>query len=237
MLEATGVHLTQASCEPHLRSGGARSVIITAPPKDASVPLYVCGVNAVGASLHTGSTRIISSASCTTAALAPLLKLLHDNFTILDGFVTIIHAVTASQRVVDAAPRHPTSSLRSGRAASNLVPAHTGAALSISRVLPELDGKILCSAWRVPVADVSALDVCVRTADVAGMPHVPSLLRAAAASGAMHRILRVSEEELVSGDYKGEACAVVVDAHACASLNAHQIKLTAWFDNEAGYGA
>jgi glyceraldehyde 3-phosphate dehydrogenase len=179
-----------------------------------------------GAVMH-----VVSCASCTTHALAPLAAVVDAVVGIEEGAVCVIHAVTASQKVCDGVPK-PGGSHRSGRAANNIVPAATGAAASIGRLLPRLHGRLICSAWRVPVQDVSVLDLVVRTERPTSLANVMAALRAAAADGPLRTVLRVEEQERVSSDFVGEAASCVVDAHSCAALGERMLKLTAWFDNE-----
>lgn len=236
VIDASGAHTSSAAAQAHLEAG-ALKVLIAAPPAAHEAeppPVLVLGVNS--ASFDVRANAVVSAPSCTVHCLAPLLAALDASAGVHEAVACIIHAVTASQHVCDGAPK-PGASLRSGRAGGNLVPAATGAAACVARLLPRLRGRLLCSAWRAPLADVSAIQLALRTQRPTSLAHLLAALRAAAAEGPLRGALRVCDAELVSSDFRGERAACVVDAHACAALNEHCFSLAAWFDNEAGYAA
>jgi glyceraldehyde 3-phosphate dehydrogenase len=211
----------------HLK-GGSKRVIISAPSKDA--PMYVMGVNQ---EKYDGAT-VISNASCTTNCLAPLAKVINDEFEIIEGLMTTIHAATATQLVVDG-PAKGGKDWRAGRSAlTNLIPASTGAAKAVGEVIPELKGKLTGMAVRVPTADVSLVDLTVRTKkDVTG-PQVMAALKKAS-EGSLKGILGYTEDEVVSTDFIHDARSSIVDASSCIFLNKNFFKVVSWYDNEWGY--
>ena len=228
VLEATGMFTGAERAEGHLRAG-AEKVLISAPSKDA--PMFVWGVN------HRelkADMRVVSNASCTTNCLAPLAKVINDAFGIENGLLTTIHAVTATQKTVDGfSPKD----LRSGRSAlENIIPAFTGAAKAVGKVLPELAGSLTGIAMRVPVADVSAVDLTVSL-----KKHVPysEICREMerAAKGDMKGIIQYTEDDPVSSDIVGNTHSCIFDAGAGLALNEGFMKLIAWYDNEVGYTA
>jgi len=238
VIDASGAHTSTAAAQAHLEAG-ALKVLIAAPPTAAAheaepPPVLMLGVNS--ASFDARAHPVVSASSCTAHCLAPLLAALDASVGVHEAVACVIHAVTASQRVCDGAPK-PGGSLRSGRAGGNLVPAATGAAACVARLLPRLQGRLLCSAWRAPLADVSAVQLALRTQRPTSLAHLLAALCAAAAEGPLRGALRVCDAELVSSDFRGERAACVVDAHACAALNEHCFSLTAWFAHEAGYAA
>ncbi|KAL1451703.1 hypothetical protein WDU94_006058 [Cyamophila willieti] len=226
VVESTGVFTTLETASGHLKSG-AKKVVITAPSKD--VNMYVCGVNL---DKYDPSQHVVSNASCTTNCLAPLAKVIHDNFDILEGLMTTVHAMTATQKTVDA----PSSKhWRDGRCASqNIIPASTGAAKTVGMVIPELNGKLTGMAFRVPVPNVSVVDLTVRLCCDVTYHEVKTAVKAAA-DGPMKGILGYTEDEVVSSDFNGESCSAVFDAKAGIALNKNFVKLIAWYDNEYGY--
>ena len=231
VVEATGVFLTQSSCLPHLESGnGARKgVVITAPSPDA--PMFVVGVNEN--TFDAATMRIISNASCTTNCLAPLAKVINDSFGLTEGLMSTIHAVTATQKTVDGPSA---KDWRSGRSAmQNIIPASTGAAKAVGKVIPQLQGKLTGIAFRVPVADVSVVDLTCRLGKPATYAQITQAIKQAANSPELAGILAYCEDEVVSSDFLGSSYSCIFDAKAGISLNEQFVKLVAWYDNEYGY--
>merc|ERR1712070_397049 len=227
--ESTGVFTEKAKAELHI-AGGAKRVIISAPPKDA-VPIYVMGVNHTN---YTGADTVVSNASCTTNCLAPLSKVVHEKFGLVEGLMTTVHAMTATQLTVDG-PSRGGKDWRGGRCASaNIIPSGTGAAKAVGKVIPELNGKLTGMAFRVPTPDVSVVDLTVRLEKAAPMPAIVATIKAGA-DGPMKGILGYVDEEVVSTDFVGEKTSSVVDIKAGISLNNNFVKLVSWYDNEWGY--
>jgi len=226
VLEATGFFLTDATARKHI-GAGARKVVLSAPSKD-DTPMFVMGVNH---SSYAGQD-IVSNASCTTNCLAPLAKVVHDNFGIASGLMTTVHATTATQKTVDGPS---IKDWRGGRgAAQNIIPSSTGAAKAVGKVIPALNGKLTGMAFRVPTADVSVVDLTVNLERPASYEQVKAAMRAAAA-GPLDGILAYTEDEVVSTDFLGESCTSVFDADAGIALTDTFMKLVAWYDNEWGY--
>ena len=226
VLEATGFFLTDATARKHI-GAGARKVVLSAPSKD-DTPMFVMGVNH---SSYAGQD-IVSNASCTTNCLAPLAKVVHDNFGIASGLMTTVHATTATQKTVDGPS---IKDWRGGRgAAQNIIPSSTGAAKAVGKVIPALNGKLTGMAFRVPTADVSVVDLTVNLERPASYEQVKAAMRAAAA-GPLAGILAYTEEEVVSTDFLGESCTSIFDAGAGIALTDTFMKLVAWNDNEWGY--
>ena len=226
VLESTGFFLTDESARAHINAG-ARRVVMSAPSKDAT-PIFVMGVN------HTtyGGQDIVSNASCTTNCLAPIAKVVHDNFGIVNGLMTTVHATTATQKTVDGPS---VKDWRGGRgAAQNIIPSSTGAAKAVGRVIPELNGKLTGMAFRVPTPDVSVVDLTVNLAKPASYDQIKAAMKAAA-EGPMAGVLGYTEDEVVSTDFLGESCTSVFDANAGIALTDTFVKLVAWYDNEWGY--
>lgn len=214
-------------CEAHLK-GGAKRVIISAPSADA--PMFVMGVNHTS---YAGET-VLSNASCTTNCLAPLAKVINDEFGIIEGLMTTVHAATANQLTVDG-PSKGGKDWRAGRAAlNNLIPASTGAAKAVGQVIPELNGKLTGMAIRVPTPDVSMVDLTVRTEKPATKAQFRAALKAAS-EGPLKGILGYVEEELVSQDFVHDPRSSIVDGLASIHLNDHFHKIISWYDNEWGY--
>ncbi len=226
VLECTGIFTTLDTAQSHIE-GGAKKVLISAPSKDA--PMFVLGVN------HDqikDSDTIISNASCTTNCLAPLAKVLNDNFGIEEGLMTTVHATTATQFTVDGPSK---KDFRGGRSAlSNIIPASTGAAKAVTKVIPELEGKLTGMAFRVPTADVSAVDLTVRLEKETSYDEIKKAFKDAS-EGDLKGILGYTEEGVVSQDFVGDPRTSIFDAGAGIELNSKFFKLISWYDNEAGY--
>jgi glyceraldehyde 3-phosphate dehydrogenase len=224
--ECTGIFTTLEKAQLHI-DGGAKKVVISAPSADA--PMFVMGVN--HQDLKSTDT-IVSNASCTTNCLAPLAKVLHDNFGVAEALMTTVHAVTATQMTVDGPSR---KDYRGGRSSMiNIIPASTGAAKAVTKVIPSLEGKITGMAFRVPTADVSVVDLTVKLEKTTSYDEVMSALKSAS-EGAMSGILGFTEELVVSQDFIGDARTSIVDANAGIQLNDTFFKIVSWYDNEAGY--
>lgn len=222
VIEASEVFTTTEKCKGHLKT--AKKVIITAPSSDA--PMFVYGVN------HDkyNNEEIFSNASCTTNCLAPLAKLIHDKFTIKEGLMTTVHALTNSQSVLDIYK----GKFRSGRSANNIVPASTGAAKAVTKVIPELNGKINGMAFRVPVQNVSVVDFVVKTEKETSLDEILEKVKEAA-QNELKGIMCYTTEEVVSSDYNGCSLSSVFDFGASMQINSTFFKLIAWYDNEYGY--
>lgn len=224
--ECTGIFTTLETAQYHL-DAGAKKVIISAPSKDA--PMFVMGVNHKEAK---SSDHIVSNASCTTNCLAPLAKVLHDNFGIKEGLMTTVHATTATQLTVDGPAR---KDFRGGRSALlNIIPASTGAAKAVTKVIPSLEGKLTGMAFRVPTADVSVVDLTVKLEKETSYEEIKKVMKAAS-EGELKGVLGYTEEMVVSQDFVGETCTSVFDADAGIELNSTFFKVVSWYDNEAGY--
>jgi len=225
VLESTGLFTTKDKAGLHLK-GGAKKVIISAPSSDA--PMYVMGVNH---DKYEGAA-VLSNASCTTNCLAPLAKVINDEFGIVEGLMTTVHSVTATQKTVDGPSG---KDWRSGRGASqNIIPAATGAAKAVGKVIPELNGKLTGMAFRVSTADVSVVDLTVKLAKKAEYSTIVSALKKAA-DGPLKGILGYTEDQVVSSDFIGDRRSSIFDVHAGISLNDTFVKLVSWYDNEYGY--
>src|SRR5690606_29582211 len=226
VLDCTGIFTTLEGAQKHI-TAGAKKVAISAPSADA--PMFVMGVN------HkqiTAEHTIVSNASCTTNCLAPLAKVINDNFGILEGLMTTVHATTATQLTVDGPSR---KDWRGGRSALiNIIPSSTGAAKAVGKVIPELNGKLTGMAFRVPTADVSVVDLTVRTEKSATWAEVKAALKAAS-EGDLKGILGYTEEAVVSQDFVSEPMTSIFDADASIALNDNFFKLVSWYDNEFGY--
>lgn len=230
VVESTGIFASKEGAEKHLQAG-ARRVIISAPAKD-SIPTYVIGVNHT--EYNPSVDTIISNASCTTNCLAPITKVLVDNFGIEEGLMTTIHAVTAAQPTVDGPSK---KDWRGGRGASqNIIPASTGAAKAVALCVPQVKGKLTGMAFRVPVSDVSVVDLTVRLSKATTYEEICNKMKEAA-GGSMKGLLYVCDEEVVSSDFIGSTYSSILDVGAGIALNPHFYKLVAWYDNEMGYAA
>lgn len=226
IVESTGAFTKLENASGHL-TAGAHKVVITAPSKDA--PMFVIGVNH---DEYRKEMSVVSNASCTTNCLAPLAKVVHDRFGIVEGLMTTVHAMTATQKTVDGPSK---KDWRGGRAAAtNIIPSSTGAAKAVGKVIPDLNGKLTGMAFRVPIANVSVVDLTCRLAKSAKYEEIKATLKAAA-EGPMKGIIGYTEDDVVSSDFVGEPCTCVFDAKAGIALNDHFVKLIAWYDNEWGY--
>ncbi|KJD33591.1 glyceraldehyde-3-phosphate dehydrogenase [Tamlana nanhaiensis] len=226
VLDCTGIFTTLDKAQAHLKAG-AKKVAISAPSADA--PMFVMGVN------HdkiTAADTIVSNASCTTNCLAPLAKVINDNFGIVEGLMTTVHATTATQMTVDGPSR---KDWRGGRSAlANIIPSSTGAAKAVGKVIPELNGKLTGMAFRVPTPDVSVVDLTVRTEKAATWDEVKAALKSAS-ENELKGVLGYTEESVVSQDFVSESLTSVFDAGASIALNDNFLKLVSWYDNEFGY--
>lgn len=226
VVESTGVFSSKDKAKAHL-AAGARKVAISAPSDDA--PMFVMGVNH---ETYNSDMDIVSNASCTTNCLAPLAKVVNDNFGIVEGLMTTVHAVTATQKTVDGPSE---KDWRGGRAAcNNIIPSSTGAAKAVGVVIPELNGKLTGMAFRVPVADVSVVDLTCRIEKGASYDTIKATIKAAS-EGDMKGVMGYTEDDVVSSDFIGETCTSFFDADASLALNDNFVKLVSWYDNEWGY--
>ena len=229
VVESTGLFLTKDSAKGHIESG-AKKVIMSAPSKD-DTPMFVMGVNN---KQYTSNMNFVSNASCTTNCLAPLIKVLHDNFGIVSGLMTTVHATTASQKIVDSPS---TKNWRSGRAAfANIIPSSTGAAKAIGRIIPELDGRLTGMAFRVPTIDVSVIDLTVNLNSSTNYQDICLAMKNASEND-LKGILGYTEEDVVSTDFIGDSRTSIFDAGASIMLNEKFVKVVSWYDNEWGYSS
>ncbi len=224
--DCTGIFTTLETAQAHI-DGGAKKVVISAP--SANAPMFVMGVNEDKA---TAKDTIVSNASCTTNCLAPLAKVLHDNFGIVEALMTTIHATTATQLTVDGPSK---KDFRAGRAAGlNIIPASTGAAKAVGKVIPELNGKLTGMSMRVPVADVSVVDMTVKLEKETTYEEIMSVLKKTSET-TMKGILGFTEDDVVSQDFVGDSRTSIIDSKAGIGLNATFFKIISWYDNEYGY--
>jgi len=224
--ECTGIFTTLETADYHIQAG-AKKVVISAPSKDA--PMFVMGVND---DKLTADHTIVSNASCTTNCLAPLAKVIDDNFGLEEGLMTTIHATTATQLTVDGPSK---KDFRGGRSALlNIIPASTGAAKAVGKVIPELDGKLTGMAFRVPTADVSVVDLTFRTKKETSLEEIKAAFKKNS-EGAMKGILGYTEELVVSQDFVSDPRTSIFDADAAIELNSKFFKVVSWYDNEFGY--
>jgi glyceraldehyde 3-phosphate dehydrogenase len=227
IIECTGFFLTEETCQKHIEAG-AKKVVQSAPSKDKT-PMFVYGVNH---KTYAGQA-IISAASCTTNCLAPVAKVLHDNWGIKRGLMTTVHAATATQKTVDG----PSSKdWRGGRGIlENIIPSSTGAAKAVGVVLPELNGKLTGMAFRVPTSDVSVVDLTVELNKEASYKEICAAMKAASESGDLAGVLAYTDEKVVSTDFRGRGTPSIFDAEAGIALDSTFVKVVSWYDNEYGY--
>ena len=226
IVESTGLFLTKEKAEAHI-AAGAKYVVMSAPSKD-DTPMFVCGVNTDS---YAGQ-KIVSNASCTTNCLAPLAKVINDNFGIVEGLMTTVHATTATQKTVDGPSM---KDWRGGRAASgNIIPSSTGAAKAVGKVIPELNGKLTGMSMRVPTLDVSVVDLTVNLAKPAKYDEICAAMKEAS-EGELKGILGYTEEAVVSSDFLGDARTSIFDKAAGIALTDTFVKVVSWYDNEWGY--
>ncbi|MDR1620023.1 MAG: type I glyceraldehyde-3-phosphate dehydrogenase [Clostridiales bacterium] len=227
VVESTGVFTTIEKASAHFK-GGAKKVVISAPSADA--PMFVMGVNQ---NTYTKDMKVVSNASCTTNCLAPLANVIHDNFGIVEGLMTTVHATTATQKTVDG-PSH--KDWRGGRgAAFNILPSSTGAAKAVGKVIPALNGKLTGMSFRVPTADVSVVDLTCRLEKPASYDQIKATMKQASESEQYEGIIGYTEDKVVSSDFITDPRTSIFDADAGISLNEHFVKLVSWYDNEWGY--
>lgn len=228
IVESTGVFTTTEKASAHIKAG-AKKVVISAPAKDKETPTFVVGVNE---DKYTSDMIVVSNASCTTNCLAPLAKVVNDEFGIVEGLMTTVHATTATQKTVDGPSA---KDWRGGRAAAgNIIPSSTGAAKACALVIPELKGKLTGMSFRVPTLDVSVVDLTVRLAKPTTYDEICATMKKAS-EGSMKGVLAYCDEDVVSSDFYGETNTCVFDAKAGIMLNEQFVKLVAWYDNEMGY--
>lgn len=226
IVESTGVFTVTDKASAHFK-GGAKKVVISAPSKDA--PMFVMGVNQ---DKYSKDMKVVSNASCTTNCLAPLAKVINDNFGIIEGLMTTVHSTTATQKTVDGPSK---KDWRGGRAAANnIIPSSTGAAKAVGKVIPELNGKLTGMAFRVPTLDVSVVDLTCRLEKPATYEEIKAAVKKAS-ENEMKGILGYTEEDLVSSDFIHDPRTSIFDAKAGIALNDNFVKLVAWYDNEWGY--
>merc|ERR1711998_710496 len=227
VVESTGKFLTESGAQKHF-AGGAKKIVMSAPSKDHT-PMFVMGVNHKS---YTSDISVVSNASCTTNCLAPLAKVINDEYGIVEGLMTTVHATTATQKTVDGPSG---KDWRGGRGAGqNIIPSSTGAAKAVGKVLPAMNGKLTGMAFRVPTPDVSVVDLTVRLEKPAKMDDIVAAVKAAAA-GPMKGVLGWTEDEVVSNDFKTDKLSSIFDVKACIALTDNFVKLVSWYDNEWGY--
>ena len=229
VVESTGVFLTKEKAQGHI-DGGAKRVVMSAPSKD-DTPMFVMGVNH---DKYTADMQFVSNASCTTNCLAPVAKVLNDNFGIEEGLMTTVHATTATQKTVDGPSM---KDWRGGRGAGqNIIPSSTGAAKAVGKVIPELNGKLTGMAFRVPTPDVSVVDLTVTLEKGASYEEICAAMKAAS-EGELAGVLGYTEDMVVSNDFVGDTRTSIFDAGAGISLSPNFVKVVSWYDNEMGYSA
>ncbi|MCE9633149.1 MAG: type I glyceraldehyde-3-phosphate dehydrogenase [Methylophilales bacterium] len=227
VIECTGLFLTVDTCQKHI-DAGARKVVQSAPSKD-DTPMFVYGVNH---DTYKGEA-IVSAASCTTNALAPVAKVLHDTYGIKRGLMTTVHAATASQKTVDGPSN---KDWRGGRGIlENIIPSSTGAAKAVGKVIPDLNKKLTGMAFRIPTSDVSVVDLTCELIKPASYEEIVATMKAASESGSLKGVLGFTDDKVVSTDFRGETCPSVFDADAGIQLDPTFVKVVAWYDNEYGY--
>jgi glyceraldehyde 3-phosphate dehydrogenase len=229
VVESTGLFLSKESAKGHIEAG-AKKVVMSAPSKD-DTPMFVMGVNNTK---YTSDMNFVSNASCTTNCLAPIAKVLNDNWGIKEGLMTTVHATTATQKTVDGPSA---KDWRGGRGAGqNIIPSSTGAAKAVGKVIPELNGKLTGMAFRVPTPDVSVVDLTVTLEKGASYAEICAAMKAAS-EGALAGVLGYTEDMVVSNDFIGDTRTSIFDAKAGISLNDNFVKVVSWYDNEMGYSA
>ncbi len=227
VVESTGLFLTKEKSQAHL-DAGAKYVVMSAPSKD-DTPMFVCGVNHES---YVKGTRMVSNASCTTNCLAPIAKVLNDNFGIIEGLMTTVHSTTATQKTVDGPSM---KDWRGGRAAAgNIIPSSTGAAKAVGKVIPALNGKLTGISMRVPTLDVSVVDLTVRLEKPASKEAICAAMKAAS-EGELKGVLGYTEDAVVSSDFLGDPRTSIFDANAGVYLTDNFVKVVSWYDNEIGY--
>ena len=227
VLECTGKFLTKEAAQPHV-DAGAKVVVMSGPAKD-DTPMFVCGVNL---DKYTPDMQFVSNASCTTNCLAPMAKVLNDNFGIVEGLMTTVHASTATQSVVDGFSK---KNWRLGRSVyNNIIPTSTGAAKAVGKVIPELKGKLTGTSMRIPADNVSIVDLTVRLEKGATYEEICAAMKAAS-EGPMKGVLEYVDEDVVSSDFRTDAHTSIFDAKAGLALNENFVKVMAWYDNEWGF--
>lgn len=230
VVESTGLFLDKASASKHIEAG-AKKVIISAPAKSDDVPTFVMGVNNKE---YTSDMTVVSNASCTTNCLAPVAKVLHDNFGILEGLMTTVHAVTATQKTVDGPSAKDWRGGRGGY--QNIIPSSTGAAKAVGLVIPSLKGKLTGMSFRVPTPDVSVVDLTVRLEKPASYEEIKAAMKTASET-TMKGILGYTEDDVVSNDFLGDSRTSIFDAKAGIQLSPNFVKVVSWYDNEWGYSS
>merc|ERR1712055_54456 len=226
VVESTGVFTTLEKASAH-HAGGAEKVIISAPSADA--PMFVMGVNE---NSYSPDMKVVSNASCTTNCLAPIAKVINDNYGIKEGLMTTVHAITATQKTVDGPSG---KDWRGGRGASqNIIPSSTGAAKAVGKVIPDLNGKLTGMAFRVPTPNVSVVDLTCRLQKGASMDEIKKAIKDASETK-MKGVLGYTEDQVVSCDFNADTRSSIFDAQACIQLNNNFVKLVSWYDNEFGY--
>ena len=227
VVESTGVFLTKEKAQAHL-DAGAKKVVMSAPSKD-DTPMFVMGVNN---DKYTSDMNFVSNASCTTNCLAPLAKVINDNFGIVDGLMTTVHSTTATQKTVDGPSK---KDWRGGRAAAgNIIPSSTGAAKAVGKVIPELNGKLTGMSMRVPTLDVSVVDLTAKLAKPASYEEICKAMKEAS-EGELKGVLGYTDEDVVSSDFLGDSRTSIFDAKAGIALTDTFVKVVSWYDNECGY--
>ena len=225
--ECTGKHLTKDLCQGHI-DAGAKHVVMGAPSKD-DTPMFVMGVNH---NKYTSDMTFVSNASCTTNCLAPIAKVLNDNFGIVEGLMTTVHSVTPTQKLLDGASL---KDWRGGRAATgNIIPSSTGAAKAVGKVIPELNGKLTGMSMRVPTLDVSVVDLTAKLAKPASYEEICKAMKAAS-EGELKGVLGYTDEDVVSSDFLGDTRTSIFDKKAGIALTDTFVKVVSWYDNECGY--
>ena len=228
VIESTGFFLTEETAGKHLEAG-AKKVVLSAPSKDHT-PMFVMGVNNTELK---ADQKIFSNASCTTNCLAPIAKVLNDNFGIVEGLMTTVHAATATQKTVDGPSMKDWRGGRSG--IGNVIPSSTGAAKAVGKVIPAMDGKLTGMAFRIPTMDVSVVDLTVKLEKSASYKEICAAMKSASESGSMKGVLGYTDDLVVSQDFVGDTRTSIFDSNAGVALNDNFVKVVSWYDNEMGY--